>query len=521
MMLATTISRATGFARNVLIVLLIGGTSAAVGGQAFGVANELPTQVYGLIAGGLLGAVLVPDIVRASRAGDHGDINRLITFSVCASLVLTVALTVAAPALVRLFAFGWPEEWLTLATSMAYWCIPQVFFFVVYTVLGQVLNAHRIYGPFAWAPVVSNVVAVAGLGVFALAFPSTNTAPDAWTTPMVIVLCGAATLGVAVQSAILVLYLRRLPFRIRWQFGMRGMGGSGRTAALAFGGVVAGQLAFLVVSNVANGAGAELHAAGIDGASLNSLNNAYLVALLPHGVFAVALTTALFTQMSHHVEEGRRDLVIEDTRSSLRQLAFVSGLFTAILVGCGTLVGAVLWNSSVIGDVLTLLAIGMTGFSQMYALNRVSLALRSGASVLVAQVVVAVITAGAAVVGLFVRADVAVPTIAVGISVANLVGFLVSASLLIRTLRRRGESVRITELLRPLWPSAVGTVVAGGGALLVRTALIAVPTGWWERAGLLVVSASVVAVVYLAVTRICGDRTMQSSAAALFQRGRR
>lgn len=521
MVLATLISRATGFARNVLIVLLIGGTSAAVGGQAFGVANELPTQVYGLIAGGLLGAVLVPDIVRASREGSHGDINRLITISVCASLTLTVVLTALAPMLVRLFAFGWPPTWLALATTMAYWCIPQVFFFVVYTVLGQVLNAHRIFGPFAWAPAVSNMIAVAGLGVFALAFPSANVAPEQWSTPMIVVLCGTATLGVAVQCVILVLFLRRLPFRFRWQFGIRGLGRSGRTAALAFGGVLAGQIAFVVVSNIANQAGAELHSAGVDGASLNSLNNAYLVALLPHGVFAVALTTALFTQMSHHVEENRRDLVIEATRVSLRQIGYVSGLFTAILVACGSLVGAVLWNSVIIGEVLALLAIGMTGFSQMYALNRISLALRSGASVLIAQGVVAVLTVTSAAVAACVPAEFAVATIALGISVANVLGYLTSALLVSRTLQRLGEPLRVVDLMRPQWPSMVATIVVGGGAFAIRANLISMPVEWWARATLLLELAAIIAVAYAAVAWLCGDRTVQSSGLVPVKRDRR
>lgn len=85
-------------------MLLIGGTSVAVGGQAFAVANELPTNVYDLVAGGLLGAILVPEIVRSTKAPGGGDLDRLLTLTIVGALLLTLALTWLAPALVRGFA---------------------------------------------------------------------------------------------------------------------------------------------------------------------------------------------------------------------------------------------------------------------------------------------------------------------------------------------------------------------------------------------------------------------------------
>lgn len=144
MMFATLASRITGFVRSVLLVHLIGGTAAAVGGQTFGVANELPINIFNLIAGGLLGAILVPEIVRARE--DHSitqDLDRLLTMVLGGALVLTIVLVLGAPALVRLYALGWSDEWIELATAMAYWCLPQIFFLVVFSVVGQLLNAHH------------------------------------------------------------------------------------------------------------------------------------------------------------------------------------------------------------------------------------------------------------------------------------------------------------------------------------------------------------------------------------------
>ncbi|MBK8729781.1 MAG: hypothetical protein IPM00_10625 [Tetrasphaera sp.] len=65
--------------------LLLGGIIGTTGlaADAFGVANTLPNQFYLLLAGGILNAVLVPQIVKASTHGDGGEefVNRLVTLA--------------------------------------------------------------------------------------------------------------------------------------------------------------------------------------------------------------------------------------------------------------------------------------------------------------------------------------------------------------------------------------------------------------------------------------------------------
>ncbi len=67
-----------------------------------------------------------------------------------------------APLLVNLYTVdggALSDEGLALAIAFAYWCLPQIFFYGLYTLLGEVLNARGIFGPFTWAPVLNNVVA--------------------------------------------------------------------------------------------------------------------------------------------------------------------------------------------------------------------------------------------------------------------------------------------------------------------------------------------------------------------------
>ena len=77
----TTASRLLGFVRATMLASVIGTTGLAA--DAFDVANTLPNQFYLLLAGGVLNAVLVPQITKAASHDDGGDefVNRLLTLS--------------------------------------------------------------------------------------------------------------------------------------------------------------------------------------------------------------------------------------------------------------------------------------------------------------------------------------------------------------------------------------------------------------------------------------------------------
>src|SRR3712207_9529126 len=68
----TLVSRVLGFVKVIVLANTIGQVGSA-SANAFGLANQLPNNIYALIAGGVLGAVLVPQIVRASLGSDGGQ----------------------------------------------------------------------------------------------------------------------------------------------------------------------------------------------------------------------------------------------------------------------------------------------------------------------------------------------------------------------------------------------------------------------------------------------------------------
>jgi putative peptidoglycan lipid II flippase len=511
MMVATLVSRALGFLKAILLVRAIGGTSAVVGGQTFEVANSAPTYLFALIAGGVLGAVLVPQIVRNLHNGAAGQhhTDRLLTVVLVGGGVATVALTLAAPGIVWLYASGWSEEWRALSTSMAYWCLPQVFFLIAFAVLSQVLNARGVFGVPAWAPALSNVVGVLGLLAFLVFMPSGLGPVETWSPLMVAVLSGSATLAIAIQAVLLVIPLRRIGFRLRFRWGFQGLGQMSGLAGWTLLGVVAGQAAYLVTSNVATAAGETLNNLGVDGASLNSLSNAYLLMLLPHGIVTVSLTTALYTRMSGFAARGDLASTVALSDLASQPVAYVTVAAAAGFAALGPTISMVLFGSPVIGTVLQVLSVGLVGFSQAYLLNRTAFALQDARGPLVTQLVIAGLSAStAAAAALLLPPQLTVIGIAAGVSVANLAGWLTAHRTFRRTLRKRGHAQprRAWALLTLVRMMVAGTVSAATGCAIVH--LGDTLEGSLGHITVLAIGGAGVMAVFIAVMWLLGDRTL-------------
>ncbi|WP_213815274.1 murein biosynthesis integral membrane protein MurJ [Glaciihabitans sp. dw_435] len=330
----TLVSRLLGFVSAYVLAQTLG--NSGVGSNTFAVANQLPNNIYAIIAGGLLSAVLVPQIVRAGMHDDGGQkfINRIVTLGAVVFVAVAAIATVCAPFLVNLYARqsvtgegGYSPSEIALTTAFAYWCLPQILFYALYSLLGEVLNARKVFGPFTWAPVVNNVVAIAGLLIFNLAFGGMNPADAAagqWTPGMITVIAGSATLGVAAQAFVLFLFWRRAGLKYRPEFQWRGvgLGRVGKAAAWTFGMILVTQLAGLVQSYVATSAGA-------DNPSSAALKFAWLIFMLPHSIVTVSVATAYFTRMSGHAKDGDLRSMKRDISSSLRTIGLIM-VFAAV-----------------------------------------------------------------------------------------------------------------------------------------------------------------------------------------------
>src|ERR687897_524128 len=219
----------------------------------FTIATTVPNSMYIVLAGGVLNTVLVPQIVRAIKGdADRGEAytNRIVTGGLIALSLITVVLTLAVPWIVGLYtASGWKSPKLAAQYDsmimLGYYCMPQIFFYGVYVLAGQILNARDKFGPMMWAPIANNVVSIAVLLVFWAVFYRTDTGA-AFTDGQVLLLGLGSTLGIAVQAAVLLPFLRAVGYRFRprWDFRHTGLGKTFRLAKWTLGFVLVHQAAF-------------------------------------------------------------------------------------------------------------------------------------------------------------------------------------------------------------------------------------------------------------------------------------
>ncbi|MGO4104050.1 murein biosynthesis integral membrane protein MurJ [Leifsonia sp. YAF41] len=453
----TMISRILGFVKVIVLARAIGALSVA---DTFTVANQLPNTVYVIVAGGVLTAVLVPQIVRSALHDDGGAryINKLVTLALVIIGVATILATVFAPALTRIVGAGFNPEQLDLAIAFAYWCIPQMFFYGLYTVLGEVLNARRSFGPITWVPVLNNVIAIAGLVVFMLMFgtdPLGARSASSITPAMIAVLAGSATLGVVVQAVSLFYFWRRIGLSYRPDFRWRGVGlrAAGKMAGWTFGMILLTTIAGIVETQVVTDASGS-------GASANVLSNAWLIFMLPHSVITVSVATAYFTRMSEHASLDKLSLVKEDASSAIRGTSLIIVLATAVIAVCAYPFGAVFVSASFeqaqgIGNVIIAYILGLIAFCILFVVQRTFYALsdtRTPFYFTLFQVVLVII-------GVLGCSLLPKEWIAAGIALVVTVSGILQALLAAYLLRRKIGSIDGRRILRSLTKYLVAAII--------------------------------------------------------------
>ena len=528
----TLVSRILGFVSGVVLAQTLG--SYGTGANTFALASQLPNNIYAIIAGGLLSAVFVPAIVRASLHDDGGQrfVNRLVTLGIVVFVAAAVVATLAAPVLVNLYAQsgerGFSDDDLALAIAFAYWCLPQVLFYALYSLFGEVLNARGIFGPFTWAPALNNVVAIAGLIAFSVLFGTDagRGAANTWTPSMVALLAGSATLGVAIQALVLCFFWRKAGLRYRPDFRWRGvgLGAAGKAAAWTFGMILVTQLAGIVQTNVAS------IAAGPDSddPSLAVLRYTWLIFMLPHSIAAVSIATAYFTRMSTHARDGQLDEVRTDLRTSLLTIGLIMVFASVGLIVLAFPFSALFVNNGYEGvagmaPVLIAFLIGLVPFSMLHVLRRTFYALEDTRTPFFVTVFQSALFVG----GALLVALLPVPYIALGIAVVTTIAGTAQTLLAAALIRRRlgGFGGRLLALRHLVFLAAA--VVAGAVGAAVVWLLGGYTDGGWAlgspvTAALAMAAAGLLmAVLYLAALLLVRTPEARAFVAPLTRRFRR
>lgn len=387
MFMGTFASRLLGLVRSPILLGAVVAISAPAG-NAFDVANKVPNLIYMAIVGGLVNAVLVPAIVRATKQSDDDGqsfINKLLTVAIVILGAATLAITLAAPLVVKLFAATMSGPWYDLTVAFALWCLPQIFFYGMYTVLGQILNARENFGPYMWAPVLNNVVAIGGLLIILWVYggydPATAESPEIWTGARIGMLGGFHTLGIVAQALVLIWPLRKMGFTYRPDFQWRdsGLGSAARASWWILLSTVGGMVPTMFLSNVAAGATARAQVQGIPTEEVAGnfvYTVGYTIYSIPTSLIVVSISTAMFTRLARNAANNDMVAMRADTSKTLRMVSTLMFLCTGLLVVLAVPISRIIAATSSPTEVFTLsrvviaMSIGLVGIGAVNILDR-------------------------------------------------------------------------------------------------------------------------------------------------------
>lgn len=483
----TIVSRFSGYFRTLLIIAALGQTLHA---DIFTIANTIPNAIYILVAGGVFNAVLVPQLVRAQKAdADGGDAyaSRIITLSAIFLAAVTVLLVVVAPLLLRLYLSGRYYEpdraaHLESAIDFTRYCLPQVFFYGMFVLVGQVLNARQRFGPMMWAPIANNLIAICVLGGYLLVWGPASAAEQVgpYTSNQELLLGLGSTFGIVVQFLILLPYLRRAGFTFRPRFDFRdtGLGHTLRLGLWTVLFVIVNQIAFLVVTKLASDG-----TAGGDGTGNTVYAGSFLIMMVPHAIVTVSLTTAILPLLSGYAAEERMADLGRTVASTLRTSLVLILPFAVLVPILASDIAGVLFDVGA-GDprafapTLALFAPGLIFFTVHYLMLRGFYALEQTRLVFWIQCAISATNIGIALVLVDRTSD---DQTAPALVLAWLASYVVGSAISYTALRRRVGGLHTPTLVRFLVRMVIACAAAGAAAWIVEWAL----AGLGEQPGLL------------------------------------
>jgi putative peptidoglycan lipid II flippase len=321
MAMGTIASRVTGMVRSSLLVAALGTGPLA---ESFNVGNNLPNMVYMIVIGGAVNAIFVPQLVRAMKDDSDGGqafIDRLLTMTLVFLGGITALAVAIAPQLVTFYAGGDQGADRTATIMFARYCLPQILFYGLSVMLGQILNAKDSYGPMMWTPVLANVVQIVTLGSYLWITRSTGfNTPQTITVNEQVLLGLGTTLGIVLQTVTLIPYLRGvgLSYRPRFDWRNTGLGKSMTLAKWTLLTVFVSAGVNWAVTNMSTRMGTRFPSDGVD---YSAYSNALTLWILPQSVITVSIITSLLPRMSRSAHSGDRRAVGDAISYGLRSTA--------------------------------------------------------------------------------------------------------------------------------------------------------------------------------------------------------
>lgn len=304
-MVMITISRLTGFVRDVISARAFGQTHAT---DAYTAAFTIPDLMFKLLIGGALSSAFIPVFsgYLAKEKEEEGWIAASTFINV--TLILLVAFTIfgiiMAPALAPLVAYKLEGETRILLIKLMRFMFPAVCLTAMAGLQMGILNSYRDFVSPTLGPIVYNLGIIAGTLLLGHRYGVVG---------MAVGVVAGALGNVLIQLPRVISHNKGYQFRIDLSNpGYRKMIGLMLPAVI---GLSVTQVNVIVNQNLAS---------GLAEGSITALRNANLLMQLPLGIFAMGIAQALFPTMSRHAAKGELIALGSTVESGLRTIVFVT-----------------------------------------------------------------------------------------------------------------------------------------------------------------------------------------------------
>jgi len=459
MALGTTLSRLTGVGRVVALTAAVSGGGFA---DAYNLANTTPNIITDIVIGGVLAATFVPVFVSelTNKAAKEAweAISAVVTATVVIVVVATIAFFVLTPSIIDLYTstnhHADVHQQQMVATFLLRWFVPQFACYGLIALATALLNTQGKFAAPMFVPIANNVVVIGILVWFHVLVPNPSLATiDAHHTALLLLGIGT-TLGVVVQTALLIPSLLRsdLQIRFRWQPGHEAMRRITRLAGWTFGIVLANQVALVVVLALADGA-------RVPGA-VSAWTYAYTFFQLPYGIIAVSVMSAVTPSLSARWAEGNLGAFRHRMVFGLRSmLALIIPSAVGMVILAHPLIDLVLAHgaetsaqAATTAATLACFALGLPGFCTFLYMVRVLQAMqdtRTGFRIYLVENAINIVLAIALVGPLGVR----------GLALAMSIAYSVAALIALSVVGKREGGLGGQELVTPVTRVLVSTAV--------------------------------------------------------------
>ena len=478
-------SRLLGWVR-IAVFSAIFGASADL--DAYFAAFRIPDLIFQLVAAGALSSALIPVLAGLLAGGEDRRSWKLVgtitNLMLLALVVLSIALGIAAPEVMRLMTPGFDGAQLDLTVRLSRIMLLSPIFLGLGAVATSALNALNRFTAAALAPVLYN------LGIIVAALTLSR---QLGVEALAIGVVAGSFLNVGIQ----VVALARSG-RFRFDLGLDLRDAATREVLLLVApralGLGATQITFIVNTTLASGLGA---------GAIVVYNLAFTVLQIPLGVIGVPLGVVLLPSMSHAFAAGDwrtfGQLVLRPLRLMLYVMLFMTALMmvlreqlVTLLLDYGRFSQAAVEETS---QALLFFLLGLAAESLVvvlarafYAGHETRIPVLAAVAAVAVNVIVSVATVG----------RLGVAGLALGIGV----GAWLEASILIVLLQRRLRDIDLgPALARAAVLFGAGALLAGVGALVALGLARGLLGPGADRAGVLVetvVAAGVGGAVYAA-----------------------